>query len=106
MPGFTAAASLGPATTSYRSAGAFGAAGSGASSAVAAQSSALTNRHGAGFVGLIGGGTANFRCSSHSCRCWGVDDCVDLFVNTDLCGDYITCDFSGDPVCYCLRKGQ
>lgn len=49
-------------------------------------------------------GSTNFRCARHSCRCSGVDDCIDLLVDTNLCGTYITCTFDGaEPECYCLR---
>lgn len=42
-----------------------------------------------------------FSCDWLGCSCHGVDDCIDLWVNTDLCSGSIIC--YGD-YCYCVRK--
>ena len=52
-----------------------------------------------------GGGT-QFDCIPGSCRCRGVDDCLDLIVTTDLCGPDIVCldNWNGQLTCWCFRK--
>jgi hypothetical protein len=111
-PGFTADASLGPTLGIYRSEAVFG--GSAASAGhylFAAEafggSTAIQNRGAADALRSIGraGGASNFVCSRTFCTCRGTDDCVDLWVNTDLCGpDNINC--SPDlSYCTCRRKG-
>jgi hypothetical protein len=115
IPGFTAEASLGRSTSVYRREAAFDrSASAAAETAVTLQAfkamthagsrslaDTLTSIGGGGTVGGVG--VSNFACGRNSCRCHGVDDCIDLMVNTTLCGTYITCTFNGEPSCYCVR---
>ena len=111
IPGFTADASLRPTRGSYRSEAVFG--GSAASAGRYVFAAARSGRNGdteprrRRACRAIGGagGASNFVCSRTFCTCRGTDDCVDLWVNTDLCGpDNINC--SPDlSYCTCRRTG-
>src|SRR5579863_2244743 len=110
LPGFTAEASVGPTTGRYRGEADFGrsAWGAGRSTVVTQAlkgSGAIQTRRTAEAVSaILGGGTLGFSCGQNSCRCNGIDDCIDLLVNTNLCGDYIDCTYRGvNSTCYCVR---
>ena len=53
-----------------------------------------------------GGGPIDPRCDDLGCVCTSVDDCVDLWVNTDLCSTSIICygEIPDNFYCYCARK--
>ena len=48
-----------------------------------------------------GGGALGFSCDPIGCVCIGTDDCIDLWVNTNLCSTSIIC---YDGYCYCVRN--
>jgi hypothetical protein len=53
----------------------------------------------------VGRGGLGFSCDPIGCVCRGADDCIDLWVNTDLCSGSIICYGEGDlSYCYCVRK--
>jgi hypothetical protein len=43
-----------------------------------------------------------FACSSQSCNCSGLDDCIDMF-GTNVCGPLAACDSTSGLTCTCLR---
>jgi hypothetical protein len=62
-----------------------------------------------GFLRSVSGGRRGlgFSCDPLGCVCRGTDDCIDLWVNTDLCSGSIICygdAAGGRGYCYCVRK--
>jgi hypothetical protein len=53
-----------------------------------------------------GGGPVDPRCDGVGCVCTSVDDCIDLWVNTDLCSTSIICygEIPNNFYCYCVQK--
>jgi hypothetical protein len=110
IPGFTAEVSLGPTTSIYRGDAVFARSALDAGrTAFATQVlrglTAIQSRSAAGTLRAIGGGGGlGFVCSRDFCTCRGADDCIDLWFNTNLCGDpgHIYCppDYS---YCICHR---
>lgn len=43
-----------------------------------------------------------FACSSSSCQCSGLPDCIDMF-GTNVCGPLAMCDSTSGLSCTCLR---
>lgn len=43
-----------------------------------------------------------FACSSASCTCSGLSDCIDMF-DTNVCGPLAMCDSTSGLACTCLR---
>ena len=55
-------------------------------------------------ISVGGRRSLGFSCDWLGCVCQGVDDCIDLWVNTDLCSGSIICYGGSRGYCYCVRK--